>query len=303
MFTKLSKVTLALGLSVGLAACSGGEESSGSNESDSSNNTVSVGESVEYKITGIDPGAGITKATAAAIEDYELTEWELIEGSGAAMTASLKKAYDKEEPIIITGWTPHWMFSKFDLKYLEDPNGVFGEAENINSIARNGLADDLPGVHKVLDQFHWSPDEMGVIMSSIQEGTKAEEAAAAWVEENSDRVAEWTKGAEEGNGEEVQIAYVAWDSEIASTNVLAKVLQDLGYEVTISQVEAGPMWAGVADGSVDAHIAGWLPLTHADQYEKYEGDFEDLGPNLEGAKTGLVVPAYMDIDSIEDLKE
>jgi glycine betaine/proline transport system substrate-binding protein len=65
-----------------------------------------------------------------------------------------KKAYDDEEPIIITGWTPHWMFSKFDLKYLEDPKGVYGEAENINSIARNGLAEDLPGVHKVLDQFH-----------------------------------------------------------------------------------------------------------------------------------------------------
>ncbi|HWJ78070.1 MAG TPA: glycine/betaine ABC transporter, partial [Niallia sp.] len=30
---------------------------------------------------------------------------------------------------------------------------------------------------------------------------------------------------------------------------------------------------------------------------------EDLGTNLEGTKLGLVVPSYMDIDSIEDLKE
>jgi glycine betaine/proline transport system substrate-binding protein len=301
MFTKFSKVTLTLGLSLALAACSGGEESNGT--ADSKSSTASVGEAVEYKITGIDPGAGIMKATSAAIEEYELSDWELIEGSGAAMTASLKKAYDDEEPIIITGWTPHWMFSKFDLKYLEDPRGVYGEAENINSIARNGLAEDLPGVHKVLDQFYWTPDEMGVVMSAIQDGTSPEEAASAWVEENADEVAEWTKGAQAGNGEEVKLAYVAWDSEIASTNVVVKVLQDLGYKVTLSQVEAGPMWAGVADGSVDAHIAGWLPLTHADQYKKYEGDFEDLGPNLEGAKTGLVVPEYMDINSIEDLKE
>jgi glycine betaine/proline transport system substrate-binding protein len=298
MITKFSKVTLALGLSIGLAACSGDEESS---TTDTGSEEVSVGEAVEYKITGIDPGAGIMKATAKAIEDYELTDWELIEGSGAAMTASLKKAYDKEEPIIITGWTPHWMFSKFDLKYLEDPNGVYGEAENIHSIARNGLADDLPGVYTVLDQFFWTPDEMGVVMGNIQDGIKAEEAAAAWVEENPDRVAEWTEGAVEGNGEEVQLAYVAWDSEIASTNVVGKILEDLGYNVTLSQVEAGPMWAGVANGSVDAHIAGWLPLTHADQYEEYEGDFKDLGANLEGAKTGLVVPKYMDIDSITDL--
>ncbi|MCV9885495.1 glycine betaine ABC transporter substrate-binding protein [Metabacillus halosaccharovorans] len=301
MFTKLTKATLALGLTFGLAAC-GGEETS-NDSSNSEGSTASVGESVEYKITGIDPGAGIMKATSSALEEYELTDWELVEGSGAAMTAALQKAYKKEEPIIVTGWTPHWMFSKFDLKYLEDPKGVYGEAENIHSIARNGLAEDLPGVHKVLDQFFWTPDEMGVVMSAIQDGTAPEEAAAAWVEDNADKVAEWTEGAEKGNGEEVKLAYVAWDSEIASTNVVAKILTDLGYEVTLSQVEAGPMWAGVADGSVDAHIAGWLPLTHADQYEKYEGDFEDLGENLEGAKTGLVVPAYMDIDSIEDLKE
>lgn len=297
MLKKLSKVTLTVGLTLALAACGSGEDKS------DANGTASVGESVDYKITGIDPGAGIMKATAAAIEEYELTDWTLVEGSGAAMTASLQKAYNKEEPIIITGWTPHWMFSKFDLKYLDDPKGVYGEAENLHSIARNGLAEDLPGVHKVLDQFHWTPEEMAVVMSAVTDGTKPEDAAAAWVEENADKVAEWTKDAKEGNGEKVKLAYVAWDSEIASTNVVAKVLEDLGYDVTLSQVEAGPMWAGVADGSVDAHVAGWLPLTHADQYEKYEGKFEDLGENLEGAKTGLVVPAYMDIDSIEDLKE
>ena len=51
------------------------------------------------------------------------------------------------------------------------------------------------------------------------------------------------------------------------------------------------MWAGVAEGSLDAHIAGWLPLTHADYYKEFEGKFEDLGANLEGTKIGLVVPA------------
>ena len=40
----------------------------------------------------------------------------------------------------------------------------------------------------------------------------------------------------------------------------------------LSQVEAGPMWTGVADGSIDAHIAGWLPINSCGLYEKYEGD-------------------------------
>ncbi|WP_449539550.1 glycine betaine ABC transporter substrate-binding protein [Ferdinandcohnia sp. Marseille-Q9671] len=299
MLKKLVKASLAIGFTLGLAACGGDSEEAGTTDK----STASVGESVDYEIVGIDPGAGIMKATASAIEEYGLEDWTLIEGSGAAMTASLKKAYDKEEPIIITGWTPHWKFSAFDLKYLEDPKGVFGGEENIHSIARLGLKEDLPGVHTLLDQFNWTADNMASVMVEIQDGAKPEEAAAKWVEENAEKVAEWTEGVQEGNGEEVKLAYVAWDSEIASTNIVAKVLTDLGYEVKMSQVEAGPMWTGVADGSVDAHVAGWLPITHADYVEKFDGKFEDLGANLEGTKIGLVVPSYMDIDSIEDLKE
>ncbi len=58
--------------------------------------TKTVGESVDYKITGIDPGAGIMEATEKVLAEYDLDDWDLTTGSSAAMTASLKKAYDKE---------------------------------------------------------------------------------------------------------------------------------------------------------------------------------------------------------------
>jgi len=299
---------LVLVLAVGLGACGSQSTEKESNETTTageegaSETTTAVGESVDYQIIGIDPGAGIMKATAKVIEDYGLEDWTLVEGSGAAMTAALKKAYDKEEPIIITGWTPHWMFAKFDLKYLEDPKGVYGEEENIHTITRAGLAEENPNAVKVLDQFHWTADDMSAVMVMIEDGTKEEEAAAKWVEENADKVAEWTAGAQKVDGEEITLAYVAWASEIASTNVLAKVLTDLGYDVTMTQLEAGPLWAGIADGSADASVAAWLPVTHADYAAEFEGKFEDLGSNMEGTKIGLVVPSYMDVNSIEDLK-
>ncbi|WP_413306794.1 glycine betaine ABC transporter substrate-binding protein [Bacillus sp. 1P10SD] len=297
MLKKWMFLLLAALLTFGLAAC-GSDEAS--NKEDKGKTTV--GDSVDYKIIGIDPGAGLMKATAKVLDEYELNDWKLVEGSSAAMTATLKKAYDKKEPVIVTGWTPHWMFAKFDLKYLDDPKGVFGQEETINTIVRNGLKTDMPDAYKVLDQFNWTPDDMNTVMNSIADGDDPEDAASKWVKDNSDKVSEWTNGANKVDGDKINIGYVAWDSEIASTNVIGKVLTDLGYKVTLTQLEAGPMWTGVADGSLDAHVAGWLPSTHADYYKKYEGKFEDLGENLKGTKLGLVVPAYMDIDSIEDLK-
>lgn len=143
---------------------------------------------------------------------------------------------------------------------------------------------------------------METVMSDIQAGTDPAEAAATWVDDNEDMVSEWSDGVEEVDGEAIELVYVAWDSEIASTNVVGEALTDLGYDVTLTQLEAGPMFAAVADGEADGMVAGWFPNTHASQMEEYGDDYEDLGPNLEGAITGLVVPEYMDIESIEDLE-
>lgn len=298
---KLTKKVLGLGavalLAVGLAACG-----SDKNEADG-DSTKTVGESVDYKITGIDPGAGIMEATEKVLTEYDLTDWDLTTGSSAAMTASLKKAYDKEQPIVVTGWTPHWKFAKYDLKYLEDPKGVYGGEEQIRTIGRIGLAEDLPEAHQILSKFNWTEEDMGEIMVAIQEGEKEDAAAQKWVEANEEKVAVWTEGVEKVDGDKIKLAYVAWDSEIASHNVMKIVLEDMGYKVTLTQVEAGPLWTAVADGSADASLAAWMPLTHKTYADKFEGKFEELGVNMEGVKVGLVVPKYMDIDSIEDLKK
>jgi O-6-methylguanine DNA methyltransferase len=53
----------------------------------------------------------------------------------------------------------------------------------------------------------------------------------------------------------VELGYVQWDSEIASTNVVKKVLEDQGYEVKITAVDASPMWLGVSEGNFDGIVA------------------------------------------------
>ncbi|RCX20491.1 glycine betaine/proline transport system substrate-binding protein [Fontibacillus phaseoli] len=304
---KISKKLLMLaGLAgvLALSACGTGSGNTANTGNNGQSGTAdSIGVQVKHEIIGIDPGAGIMKAAADALDQYDLGDWKLIEGSGAAMTAMLDKAVKAEKPIIITGWTPHWMFSKYDLKYLEDPKNVFGEAEEIHTLVRKGLKEDQPVAYEFLDRFEWTSDEMGEIMTAIQEGKDPMEAAKTWADSHSDRVDSWTKDLKPVSGDKLKLSYVAWDSEIASTNLLEYVLESkLGYDVTALQVEAGPMWTGVASGDVDATPAAWLPLTHADYWTEYGEKLEDLGPNMTGVKTGLVVPSYVDLKSIEDLK-
>lgn len=298
---KLVGISAASLLALGLGAC--GDDDANKDDAAGGGSDKPVGELVDHQIIGIDPGAGIMEATNRAIEDYNLDEWNVTTGSGASMTAALKKAYDKEEPIIITGWTPHWMFAKYDLKFLEDPEGSYGGEEEIHSIGRLGLEEDKPEAYQILENFEWEEDDMGDVMIDIIDGEDGDVAAQNWIDENEDKVAEWTDGVEDVDGEEFSFAYVSWDSAVASVSVMTKVLEDKGYEVKASQVEAGPMWTAVADGSVDATLSGWLPITHATYVEKYADKFVDIGTHSDGVKIGLAVPEYMDVDSIEDLKE
>ena len=287
-----------------LAAC--GDETSEENTDEGTagdSGEVNYGEEMDYQITGIEPGAGVVAASEQAVEDYDSLEgWEVVTSSSGAMATELGAAIDNEEPIIVTGWSPHWKFQKYDLKYLEDPQGVFGEAETINTMVRQGLQEENPEAYTILDQFQWESADIESIMLEVSNGTAVEDAAAAWIEENSDKVAEWTEGAETVDGTEIELAYVEWDTEVASTNVVGQVLEAQGFDVTLTPLDNAVMWSAVAEGQADGMVAAWLPGTHASQYETYGEDVEDLGANLEGAKIGFVVPSYMDIDSIEDLQ-
>ncbi|MBF8723378.1 MULTISPECIES: glycine betaine ABC transporter substrate-binding protein [Pseudomonas] len=150
-------------------------------------------ESFKHKIVGIDAGSGVMLKTDQAIKDYALDGYKLQASSGAAMTAELGRAYAKQQSIAVTGWVPHWMFAKWKLKFLEDPKGVYGAAETVNSIGSKELASKAPEVAEFLKNFHWnSKDEIGEVMLAIQEGAKPEAAAKDWVAKHPDRVKEWT---------------------------------------------------------------------------------------------------------------
>ncbi|HER6197292.1 TPA: ABC transporter permease/substrate binding protein [Streptococcus pyogenes] len=158
------------------------------------NSIEDLSKQADQKITGIEPGAGIMAAAQKTLKEYHnLSSWELVAASTGAMTTSLDQAIKKKDPIVVTAWSPHWMFAKYDLKYLKDPKETFGSTENINTIARKGLKKDLPNVYKIIDKFHWTQKDMEAVMLDINKGMSPEAAAKKWVEANKSKVSSWTK--------------------------------------------------------------------------------------------------------------
>lgn len=130
------------------------------------------------------------KCTEQAIKDYNLN-YTLMEGSDATMTAALKKAFDRNEWVAVTGWTPHWKFARWDLKYLEDPKKVYGEEEEIDTVVRKGLDEDMPEVYELFDNFEWTADDLSSAMVLAEEEGDNKTAARKWVEQNEELVNSW----------------------------------------------------------------------------------------------------------------
>lgn len=148
-------------------------------------------DALDGQIVGIDSGAGIMTATEKAVTAYELP-LKLIPSSGPAMTAALKDAIDQKRPVVVTGWKPHWKFARWELKFLDDPKGVYGGSETIHTLARLGLEKDLPEVAAFLRAFKLDDQQLGSLMGAVAESEEAPGAAVrAWAKEHQALVDGW----------------------------------------------------------------------------------------------------------------
>lgn len=142
------------------------------------------------RIVGIDAGSGVMLKTDEAIKRYALG-YKLQASSGSAMTAELARAIKANKAIAVTGWIPHWMFAKWSLRFLDDPQNVYGTAEQVSNIANPGLQAKAPPVYAFLQKFSWQASEIGEVMLAIEEGAKPAAAAQKWVNEHPQRVQQW----------------------------------------------------------------------------------------------------------------
>lgn len=146
------------------------------------------------KITGIDAGAGMmVKIEEELIPEYNLENITLMASSGPAMTAALADAYGNEEWIVVTAWKPHWLFGRWDMKFLkQDPDNIVWETGDIEIIGRADLAEDKPELAQFLSNMYLTDEQLSDLMVQINESSETVEVVAkAWMEANEDVVEAW----------------------------------------------------------------------------------------------------------------
>ena len=57
---------------------------------------------------------------------------------------ALKRAIEHHEWIVVTAWSPHWMWERFNLRYLKDPKNVLGTEDHVDVIANPSLKKNEP---------------------------------------------------------------------------------------------------------------------------------------------------------------
>ncbi|MBS3800064.1 MAG: glycine betaine ABC transporter substrate-binding protein [Thioalkalivibrio sp.] len=153
----------------------------------------SVREKLDGQITGIDPGAGLTRLSKDAIETYGLDGYDLQISSGAGMTSALERAVRRDEWIVVTGWSPHWKFGAYELRYLEDPEGALGGFERIHALVREGFAEEHHDVAMMISRMHLDLAVLEDAMFYAQENSY-EEAVDRFIENNPEHVKYWVTG-------------------------------------------------------------------------------------------------------------
>ncbi len=150
------------------------------------------------RIVGIEPGAGLTKATQEqVIPGYGLDGMDFITSSTPAMLAELTAALDNNENIAVTLWRPHWAYDEFDIRDLEDPKGTLGTAESIHSIGQANFAKDYPTLTGWIKNFKMDSELLysleNVLYNSGADASDYESIVSDWMADNQDYVAGLTK--------------------------------------------------------------------------------------------------------------
>lgn len=142
------------------------------------------------RIQGISAGAGEMRLSHHALKTYGLDNMRLITASSPAMTAALKRAIDNHRWIVVTAWSPHWIWERFHLRYLKDPKKALGGEEHVVTIANPSIKKNKPQIAAFLSRMHFDLDTTNALLADANK-TSYEAAAKRFIAQHADTVKQW----------------------------------------------------------------------------------------------------------------
>ncbi|MCU1758517.1 glycine betaine ABC transporter substrate-binding protein [Pseudomonas sp. 14P_8.1_Bac3] len=151
---------------------------------------------LDGKILTSEVGNGQYKLTVKAIEEYKLDGYKLVASSEAGMLNELDRNLKRGKWSLVNAWSPHWMFSKYPLRYLDDPKKIFGGAEQIHAMARKGFSQEYPEVAYFFAHYSVPQADLEALMMQARQSS-ADQVVAAYYAANKPRFeAMFEKGAQ-----------------------------------------------------------------------------------------------------------
>jgi glycine betaine/proline transport system substrate-binding protein len=155
------------------------------------------------KLIDADPSFLTTEQNAKRLAGYGVG-FEQVTSSEAAQLAELQRVYQRQEPILLYLYHPHWVFEQYDMTQLAEPapytpdcftTGTGGCAMSDYSAwtaASNEVRDQAPGFYAMLGRFELPLADVETMLKSVDvDGRPAEDVAKEWVAANPQVVQQW----------------------------------------------------------------------------------------------------------------
>ncbi len=132
-------------------------------------------------------------------------------GTDAALFAELESAYQREAPVILWVYVPHWAPAKFEGEFVEfppfTPECYADPSVGVNpdlaydcgkprgpiwKAAWAGLEDKWPGAYQIVEAYTLNNEEMSAMVGQADlDGVEIDTVVAEWMETNQDRWSGW----------------------------------------------------------------------------------------------------------------
>ncbi len=134
-------------------------------------------------------------------------------GTDAALFAELESAYQRQAPILLWVYAPHWAPAKYEGEWVEFPEYTAecytDESWGLNpdmaydcgkpfgdiwKVGWAGVKDKWPGAYEAIKAFTIDNDEMGAMITEVDlDGKSIDAVVADWMGANETRWSEWIK--------------------------------------------------------------------------------------------------------------